>query len=81
MSDRADRLRKLEEALDAFEDELDEEEEDGNRETWWRNFYECHSCDHEWTDIYNAQPDDDCPKCGAGGCSPVESEEVDGPDV
>lgn len=44
----------------------------------FRNFYRCYNdaCRHEWQDIWPAQPDDDCPKCGTRHCSPYRSEEV-----
>ena len=29
------------------------------------NYYRCFKCSHEWVDVYPAEPDDVCPKCGA----------------
>lgn len=42
------------------------------------NYYRCYreECGHEWQDVYPAQPDDDCPVCGARHCSPFQSNEV-----
>lgn len=42
------------------------------------NYYRCYNeqCQHHWQDVYPAQPDDDCPKCGARHCSPYRSREV-----
>jgi DNA-directed RNA polymerase subunit RPC12/RpoP len=31
----------------------------------FRNFYRCARCGREWTDVWPAQCDDDCPHCGA----------------
>ena len=31
----------------------------------FRNFYRCATCGCEWTDVWPAQCDDDCPFCGA----------------
>lgn len=44
---------------------------------WFRNFYKCYRCDFEWEDVYDAQPDDDCPECGARHVSPYKSEDTD----
>lgn len=65
-------------------DECDENEtvrsepdaDDCESERLFRNFYECYRCGHEWDDIHPAQPDDDCPSCGARHCSPVDSEDA-----
>lgn len=43
---------------------------------WFRNFYECPVCEHEWTDEWSAMCDDECPRCGARSISPIESEEI-----
>jgi rubrerythrin len=29
------------------------------------NYYRCYQCSHEWVDVYPAEPDDVCPRCGA----------------
>jgi hypothetical protein len=41
------------------------------------NYYECSECGHEWQDAYSCQVDDECPECGAGGMSPVKTEDLD----
>jgi DNA-directed RNA polymerase subunit RPC12/RpoP len=43
----------------------------------FRNFYRCARCGHEWTDLWSATCDDDCPHCGARHMSPQRSEELD----
>jgi predicted nucleic acid-binding Zn-ribbon protein len=40
----------------------------------FRNFYRCDRCGHEWTDVWSATCDDDCPACGARHMSPAKSE-------
>jgi DNA-directed RNA polymerase subunit RPC12/RpoP len=56
---------------------LDEcEVETAEAAVMFRNHYRCYRCGHEWTDEYDAQPDDDCPKCGARHVSPYKSEEL-----
>lgn len=52
----------------------DDEEDDTPR---FRNYYRCYECQHEWTDDYSAQPDDNCPSCGARAVSPYKSEDTD----
>ena len=46
----------------------------------FQNRYRCSECGREWTDIWSAQCDDDCPHCGARHMSPYESEDVGVPD-
>lgn len=41
-----------------------------------RNYYHCAECEREWTDIWSAQCDDDCPHCGARHMSPYKSEDA-----
>ena len=41
----------------------------------FRNFYRCDRCGHEWTDVWSATCDDDCPACGARHLSPYKSED------
>lgn len=41
----------------------------------FKNFYKCPECEHEWEDVYDAQPDDDCPNCGKRHISPYKSED------
>src|ERR1700731_159955 len=43
----------------------------------FRNFYRCARCGHEWTDVWSATCDDDCPHCGARHMSPFKSEDAD----
>ena len=38
---------------------------------WFRNYYRCERCGHEWTDEWSATCDDDCPECGARHSSNV----------
>lgn len=47
----------------------------------FRNFYRCARCQHEWSDEWTAQCDDDCPRCGARHMSPYKSEDVPDPTV
>ena len=35
---------------------------------WFRNYYRCARCGHEWTDEWSATCEDDCPHCGLGTC-------------
>ena len=43
----------------------------------FRNYYQCARCRQEWTDVWSAQCDDDCPFCNAGHMSPYRSEDVE----
>ena len=43
---------------------------------WFRNYYRCAKCESEWTDIWFAQWDDDCPYCGARHMSPYKSDDL-----
>ena len=43
----------------------------------FRNFYRCDTCGHEWTDVWSAQCDDDCPHCGARHMSPYKSQDAE----
>jgi DNA-directed RNA polymerase subunit RPC12/RpoP len=43
---------------------------------WFRNYYRCARCNHEWTDEWSATCDDDCPHCGARHMSPYKSEDA-----
>lgn len=40
------------------------------------NHYKCPNCEHEWTDVWTAQCDDDCPSCGTRHVSPHKSEDA-----
>src|SRR5437868_1080657 len=42
----------------------------------FRNYYRCDRCGNEWTDLWSAQCDDDCPHCGARHMSPYKSKDV-----
>jgi DNA-directed RNA polymerase subunit RPC12/RpoP len=44
---------------------------------FFRNYYRCVECGHEWTDMWSVQCDDDCPRCGARHMSPYKSEDVE----
>jgi hypothetical protein len=43
---------------------------------WFRNYYR--HCGKEWTDVWNAECDDDCPVCGKE-ITPYRSEDADPP--
>lgn len=43
---------------------------------WFRNYYECARCHHDWTDEWSCMCDDDCPACGARHMSPYESDDL-----
>jgi DNA-directed RNA polymerase subunit RPC12/RpoP len=43
----------------------------------FRNFYRCGECGREWTDVWSATCDDDCPHCGERHMSPYKSEDVE----
>jgi len=43
---------------------------------WFRNYYRCARCRHEWSDEWSATCDDDCPKCGARHMSPYDSDNL-----
>jgi predicted nucleic acid-binding Zn-ribbon protein len=47
---------------------------------WFRNYYRCARCGHEWTDEWSAMCDDDCSNCGARHMAPYQSEDAEGPD-
>jgi predicted nucleic acid-binding Zn-ribbon protein len=42
---------------------------------WYRNYYECDRCGHEWEDEWSCMCDDDCPSCGARHMTPYDSDE------
>ena len=46
---------------------------------WFRNYYRCARCGHEWSDDWTATCDDDCPQCGARHMSPYKSDDIDPP--
>ena len=39
------------------------------------NYYRCARCSKEWTDVWSATCDDDCPHCGARHMSPYKSDD------
>lgn len=41
----------------------------------FQNHYICPDCCHQWQDDDECKVDDECPRCGARDCSPVESYE------
>jgi DNA-directed RNA polymerase subunit RPC12/RpoP len=43
---------------------------------WFRNYYRCDRCVHEWADEWSATCDDDCPRCGARHWSPYKSDDL-----
>ena len=43
----------------------------------FRNHYHCERCGHNWTDVWSATCDDDCPSCGSRHYSPYQSEDVE----
>ncbi len=51
-------------------------------EGWFRNYYRCECCGHEWTDEWSCMCDDDCPECGARHMTPYKSDDLsdEGPD-
>lgn len=44
----------------------------------FQNYYRCPECMEEWSDVWTATCDDDCPKCGTRHISPYDSEELKG---
>lgn len=45
--------------------------------TLYVNRYECPVCSNRWDDVWCAQCDDTCPKCGTRDVSPTDSEALD----
>jgi len=43
---------------------------------WFRNYYRCVRCDHEWPDEWSCTCEDDCPDCGARHMTPYESDDL-----
>jgi DNA-directed RNA polymerase subunit RPC12/RpoP len=43
---------------------------------WYRNYYKCARCDHEWPDEWSCTCDDDCPHCGGRHMSPYDSADL-----
>ena len=49
------------------------------KEGWFRNYYRCEACGHEWEDEWSCMCDDDCPECGARHMSPFKSDDLGSP--
>ena len=47
-----------------------------DEEGWFRNYYRCERCGHEWEDEWSCMCDDDCPECGARHMSPYKSDDL-----
>lgn len=54
-----------------------EEPKEGDEPLTFRNYYRCPGCGHEWDDVWDGQPDDDCPNCGKRHISPYTSEDAE----
>ncbi len=52
-----------------------DEVQDAENHHLYTNFYRCYECGHEWEDVYECQPDDDCPQCGTRHVTPYKSED------
>jgi uncharacterized protein DUF3768 len=46
---------------------------------WFKNYYLCAHCKHEWIGEWGAACDDNCPHCGTSDISPFKSEDLPGP--
>lgn len=67
----------LAEQLDVSTDEPEEDDDDDDDDSeFFVNYYTCPRCGEKWTDTYQSQCDDDCPKCGMRHISPEESEDA-----
>lgn len=64
----------VDEIGDVDDEEGEEDEEEG--EVRFLNHYTCPRCSHSWKDVWSAQCDDDCPKCGERHISPHTSEDA-----
>lgn len=53
-----------------------DEPKEGDETLTFRNYYRCPDCGHEWEDVWDGQPDDDCPNCGTRHISPYTSEDA-----
>lgn len=54
---------------------VNEEVEPDLEEGFFRNYYFCAPCDHDWEDVWSSQCDDKCKKCG-NSYSPHYSEDA-----
>lgn len=43
---------------------------------WFRNYYLCSECGHEWEDEWSCMCNDDCPACGARHFEPYNSDDL-----
>jgi predicted nucleic acid-binding Zn-ribbon protein len=43
---------------------------------YFRSFYRCPDCSHEWMNACSERISDDCPQCGCSAISPIETEEI-----
>lgn len=43
---------------------------------WFVNHYHCGDCGADWEDEWSCCCDDECPNCGSGDWSPVDSEDL-----
>ena len=43
---------------------------------WYVNHYHCGDCGADWDDEWSCCCDDECPNCGSGDWSPVESDDL-----
>ena len=50
----------------------------GHSMAWFANHYVCYQCDNTWIDEWSCQCDGECPRCGAGDCTPYDSEDLTG---
>lgn len=60
----------------ATDDEADDEDDDDDGH-FFVNYYTCPRCSNEWSDTYESQVDDECPKCGMRHISPHRSEDAE----
>jgi hypothetical protein len=54
-------------------------DDSAEEEMWFTNFYECEDCSVHWEDVWNGQPDDECPTCGKF-ISPYDSKDSESPE-
>lgn len=43
---------------------------------WFLNHYHCSDCDTSWDDEWSCCCDDECPVCGSGDWTPLDSEDL-----
>jgi len=49
---------------------------ENNDMAWFRNHYRCGDCGAYWEDEWSCCCDDECPVCGSGDWSPLESDDL-----